>query len=95
MILKKRDDVSVKDVNRLTVCRNDYQSNKDFRNAVKKAVMALLDNDNIMTVKYDCCDKDMGVVIIDFNPADESYGFDYPHWLSPEEFESIVSEEYV
>lgn len=81
----------MKDVNELTVCRDEYKSQEDFENAIKKAVMVLLENDYIMTVKYD--DKDLGVVVIHYNYADESYGCDYPHWLSPEEIESVVTDE--
>ena len=53
--------------------------------------MLLLDNEYIMTIKYDCEDKELGVVVIDYNCADETWGACYPHWLSPEEFELIES----
>lgn len=82
------------EVNRLTVCKDEYSSNKDFRNAVKKAVMSLLDNGYIMTVKYDLNDKEMGIVVIDYNYADEEIGGHYPCWLSPEEIEDIEEKRF-
>lgn len=77
------------DINTIVVCRDDYESKEDFENAIKDAVMVLLNNNYIMTVRYD----DMGVVVIDFNHDNQEYGCDYPHWLSPDEFESIAWEE--
>lgn len=82
-------------VNCLTVCRNSYNTQEEFENAIKRAIMVLLDNGYIMTVKYDLRDKELGVVVIDYNYADESFGGYYPHWLSPEEFESIEIERVV
>ena len=81
------------EVNCLTVCRDEYPSNKDFVKAVKKAIMTLLDNGYIMTVRYDANDKDMGIVVIDYNYADEELGGYYPCWLSPEEIENIEAKE--
>ena len=77
------------EVNRITVCKDNYESIKEFKNAVKKAIMTLLDNDYIMTVKYDVRDKEMGIVVIDYGYADQSFGGHYPYWLSIEEAESI------
>lgn len=76
----------MKDVNRIEISRDDYDTQEDFENAIKKAIMVLLDNRYIMVVRYD----DGGVVVIEFNPANESYGYDFPVWLSPEEFESVM-----
>ena len=39
-------------VNEMTVCREDYDSEVDFENAIKDAVMVLLNNNYIMTIKY-------------------------------------------
>lgn len=80
-------------VNRLTVCKKDYSTNKEFRNAVKKAIMFLLDNDYIMTVKYDARDKEMGIVVIDYDYANEEFGGYLPYWLLPEEIEKVTNEE--
>ena len=80
-------------VNCLTVCRDSYNTQEEFENAVKKAIMVLLDNDYIMTVRYDANDKELGVVAIEFNYADEAYGCPYPYWLSPDEEESVIYKE--
>ena len=77
-------------VNRLTVCKEDYKSYAEFRNAITDAIMVLLNNGYIMTVKYDVCDKELGIVVIDFNYADEEYGDRLPCWLLPEEEESVI-----
>ena len=78
----------MKDVNSIVVCKDDYKSQEDFENAIKGAVMVLLNNNYIMTVKYD--DKGFGIVAIDFNHDEQEYGCHYPYWLSPNEYESIV-----
>ena len=76
------------DVNRLTICRDTYKTREDFENAIKKAVMVLIDNDYIATIRYD--EPGLGIVAIDYNYADQSYGDSYPYWLSPSEWESIT-----
>lgn len=81
----------MKDVNEITICRDEYSSIEEFENAVKKAIMVLLDNNYIMTVRYD--DKGLGIVAIDFNPSDASWGCDYPYWLSPWESDSVIWDE--
>lgn len=78
-------------VNELVLCRDDYEESYEFEDAIHNAVMLLLNAGYIMTVKYD--EKGLGIVAIEYEHADQSYGCRYPHWLSPEEFESIVWEE--
>ena len=46
-----------------------------------------------MTVKYDANDKDIGVVVIEYNPTFQEWGCDYPYWLSPEEIDSVITDE--
>lgn len=75
-------------VNRITVCRDEYKSKEEFENAIKDAVMVLLNNNYIMTVRYD--EKGLGIVAIDYNYTDQAYGDAYPYWLMPEEIESVV-----
>lgn len=77
----------MKEVNRIVVCRDKYKSQEEFENAIKKAVMVLLDNDYIMTVRYD--EKGLGIVCIDFNESDQSLGCAYPYWLLPEQIENL------
>lgn len=75
-------------VNSIVICRDTYKTQEDFENAIKKAVMVLLDNEYIMTVRYD--EPGLGIVCIDFDNADESMGCPYPYWLSPREWESVI-----
>ena len=74
--------------NTITICKKDYKTHEDFENAIKKAVMVLLDNRYIMTVRYD--EPGLGIVCIDFDHDDPSVGTPYPYWLYPEEWESVV-----
>lgn len=75
-------------VNSIVICRDKYNSQEEFENAIKDAVMVLLNNDYIMTVKYD--EKGLGIVVIDYNYAELKFGDAYPYWLMPNELESIV-----
>ena len=74
------------DVNRIVICRDKYKSQEEFENAIKKAVMVLLDNDYIMTVRYD--EKGLGIVCIDYDYADQSLGCAYPHWMFPDQVDA-------
>lgn len=78
----------MKNVNELVICQDDYASREDFENAIKKAIVVLLDNRYIMTVRYD--EPSLGIVCINYGHDDQSFGCDYPYWLSPTEWESIV-----
>lgn len=75
-------------VNSIVICRDKYKSQEEFENAIRDAVIILLNNDYIMTVRYD--EKGLGIVAIDYNYAEDEYGDAYPYWLTPEEFESVV-----
>lgn len=81
------------DVNNITICRDTYKTQEDFENAIKKAMMVLLDNNYIMTVRYD--EPGLGIVCIDFECDDPSIGCDYPYWLSPTEWESVIWDDEV
>ena len=78
----------MRDTNQLVICKEDYETKQDFENAIRDAVMVLLNNNYIMTVRYD--EKGLGIVAIEYNYAKEEYGSDYPRWLSPTEFESVI-----
>jgi hypothetical protein len=80
-------------VNTITICRDTYKTQEDFENAIKKAVMVLLDNEYIMTVRYD--EPGLGIVCIEFENGDSSAGCDYPYWLSPTEWETVVWDDEV
>ena len=71
------------EVNELVICNEDYYSQEEFENAIKTAVMLLLGANYTMTIRYD--DKGLGIVVINYNPADQTWGAKYPYWLSPDE----------
>lgn len=75
-------------VNQLVICRDKYKSQEEFENAIRDAVMLLLNAEYIMTVRYD--EKGLGIVVIDYNYGEQEYGDAYPYWLMPEEWESVA-----
>ena len=80
-----------RNVNQIVICKDEYKTQEDWQNAIKDAIMVLLNNNYIMTVRYD--EKGLGIVVIDFNHDDQSFGCDYPYWLSPDEWESVIWDE--
>lgn len=77
--------------NKLVLCREDYKDQAEFENEIKKAIMLLLNAEYIMTVKYD--DKGFGIIMIEYEHANEEYGCAYPYWLYPHEEESVIYQE--
>lgn len=75
-------------VNQIVICRDKYKSQEEFENAIKDAVLLLLNAEYVMTIRYD--EKGLGIVVIDYNYDNQEYGDAYPYWLMPEELESIV-----
>lgn len=75
------------DVNELVLCKTDYNNEMEFRNAVSEAVFLLLNANYKMSVRYD--DKGLGIVVIEYYHADESYGGPILRWLEPEEAEKL------
>ena len=78
-------------VNELVLCRENYESQEEFEDEIKKAVMLLLNADQIMTIRYG--EKGLGIVTIEYKYADQSYGDYYPYWLLPDEIESVIFDE--
>lgn len=76
-------------VNQLVICRDEFEDEYAFEESIKTAVMLLLQNDYIMTIKYD--EKGLGIVAIDFESNHEEYGGPMPYWLFPEEEEYLNS----
>ena len=68
-------------VNDIIICRDKYKTREDFENAIKSAVMLLLDAEYVMTIRYD--EKGLGIVVIEYSPADREFGYPYPYWLDP------------
>ena len=76
-------------VNTLVICKDNFEDEYDFFEEISNAIKLLLNNDYIMTVRYDANDKEMGIICIDYEAADESWGAPYPHWLTPKEVDLI------
>ena len=77
-------------VNSIAICRDKFDSDEAFKNMIKDTIMVLLENDYIMTVRYD--DRGLGIVVIDYESNDREFGCAYPYWLIPEEWELIYFE---
>ena len=70
-------------VNRLTICRNNYKSEEEFRNAISASVNLLIDAEYVLVIQYD--EKGLGIVTIDYSYADRSLGARYPIWGNEDE----------
>ena len=81
----------MKKVNRITICKDNYKSEQEWRQAISDAIMLLLEAEYIMTVRYD--EKGLGIVCIDFDHADQSYGSPYPYWLDANDLEEYYGVE--
>lgn len=77
-------------INTLALDSDKYKSKEEFENAIKNAIILLLDAGYIATIRYDANDKGLGIVVIDYDYADLKLGAAYPYWLYPEEAESII-----
>lgn len=78
----------MKDVNSIAIVRDNYSTLEEWEDAIKKMVINLLDNRQIMTVRYD--EPGLGIVTIEFNPDQQEWGCKYPYWLSLNEEESVI-----
>lgn len=78
----------MKNINQIVICKDQYKSQEEFENAIRDAVMVLLNNNYIMTVRYD--EKGLGIVAIEYNYAEQEFGDRYPYWMLPEEHESVI-----
>lgn len=78
-------------VNSIVICRHKYNSQEEFENAIRDAIILLLNAEYVMTVRYD--EKGLGIVVIDYNYGNKEFGDAYPYWLMPEEWESVIWED--
>lgn len=78
----------VKKANELILCRDDYSTQEEFENEIKKAVMLLLNSRKIMTIRYD--EPGIGIVVVEYETDDISIGTYYPYWLLPQEEECVI-----
>lgn len=75
-------------VNSIVICKDKYNSEEEFENAIRDAIILLLNAEYVMTVRYD--EKGLGIVVIDYNYDNREFGDAYPYWLMPEEWESVI-----
>ena len=76
-----------KRTNELVICKDRYEDEYEFEDAIKTAIMLLLKNDYIMTIRYD--EPGLGIVVINYEHDNPEWGCHYPYWLLPEESELI------
>lgn len=74
--------------NRLVIYKENYNTNEEFEEAIKSAIMVLLNAGYIMTIDYD--DMALGIVCIDYDFSNPEYGGYLPYWLLPEEVETVI-----
>ena len=72
-------------VNELVLCTEDYKNESEFQSKLSEAIMLLLGAGYICTVREDA----VGIIVINYERDDHSYGSPYPYWLTPEQAESI------
>ena len=77
--------------NEFVLKKENYRSYEEFERALGRIVLSLIESDYIMTVRYD--EPGVGIVAIDYNSANKEFGYDYPYWLSEDEFFSIYTDE--
>ena len=78
-------------VNELVICKDNFDSEKEFKRAINDAIGVLLENNYIMTVRYD--EKGLGIVTIDYVQNDLSLGGVFPTWLTPEQRDFLIWQE--
>ena len=78
-------------VNNIVICKENHKTDKEFKEAISKAVDLLLEEDYVMVVRYD--EKGLGIVCIDYDYADQSYGGPYPYWLDANDLDKYYGVE--
>lgn len=77
-------------VNRIVISRENHDTQEEFENAIRDAVMLLMNEGYVMVVRYD--EPDLGIVCIDFDHDDIQLIGRYPCWITPDEWEMIDAE---
>ena len=72
-------------VNSLVVYKKEFESEEKFKDRLRDAIIVLINSGYICTVRED----EVGIITIDYEHADQSFGCPYPYWLTPEQWESI------
>lgn len=78
------------DINRITICRDNHESQEEFENAIRDAIMLLMNEGYVMVVRYD--EPDLGIVCIDFDYDDIELSGHHPCWITPDEWEVVDAE---
>ena len=78
----------MKDVNEICIDRDNFSSREEWEDAAKRAIFALLENNQIMTVSAP--EFKMGLIEIEYNPNRPEWEVHLPYWLSQSEVESVV-----
>jgi hypothetical protein len=78
----------MQDINRIVIDRNNHESQEEFENAIRDAVMLLMNEGYVMVVRYD--EPGLGIVCIDFDHDDLCMGSPYPYWLTSGQCESVA-----
>lgn len=79
-------------VNSIVICRDNFNSEKEFEDNIRDTVMCLLKNRYIMTVDYE--EPGLGIVSICYSTAHKEYGDAYPYFITPEEVELLTTEDW-
>ena len=75
-------------VNEIIFCREDYDTEQKWKDAVRDAVFVLLDAQYQMRIIYD--EQAFGIIKLEFESADESLDAVWPYWLTTEQAERIM-----
>lgn len=78
-------------VNTLTLSKNMYKSEQDWRAAIGDAVRLLLNAGYVMVVRYD--EPGLGIIVIEYESNCSHYGGPQPYWLEEEDIVQITIEE--
>ena len=80
----------MQDVNRIVICRDNHESQEEFENAIRDAIMLLMNEGYVMVVRYD--EPGLGIVCIDFDYDDIELSGHHPCWITPDEWEVVDAE---
>ncbi len=75
----------MKKVNELVLCSDDYTDENEFRCKIAEAIMLLTGAGYICVVRED----EIGIIAIEYDRADHTYGTPYPYWLTPEDVDKV------
>lgn len=85
---KRKGALIMKDVNELCICRDRYNSEKEFKDAILSAVCLLLNAGYTMKIRYD--DAGLQIIVIEYvYDACLNYGGPQLVWLSEEDQEKL------